>query len=399
MGDLETHMQSCDYVMVQCTNECYVDSEPCMVIRKDLSDHLANECSKRQSKCQYCSKKATYADITVHLKTCTTKLVRCPNQKCTYSGSRFMMESHREVCLYERVPCRYAKLGCSETPRRKDIKKHEEHDERNLRVPLGIVLDLMDKVTSLEGDMLTSNTATALEGMIQIAESKTATLVVKTDSLESRMVTLENGIAGLSASMDQGLEAQRVIADNLQEQLNRQGIEIASSQERAPTIVTVAEAEITPTLKHAPCTFKMTSFQEHKRNSDTFCSPSFYTFPRGYKMHIEVRTNGSSDGIHVSVSACLTEGDYDDSLTWPLNGTLTLELLNQLEDKNHHKKTIHLVSMVTGSEQSLRKFISHPYLDRKGALTKSSQYLKNDSLTFRVSVQIADYKPWLECTI
>ena len=110
-------------------------------------------------------------------------------------------------------------------------------------------------------------------------------------------------------------------------QLSRQGKEIASYQKRDKTI---AETEIPLNLKYAPCTFRMTRFLEHKRNNDTFCSSSFYTLPRGYKMHIEVRTNGSIDGTHVSVSAHLKEGDYDDSLTWPLNGTLTLELLNQL---------------------------------------------------------------------
>ena len=395
MGDLETHMQSCDYAVVQCTNECYVNSEPYMMIRKDLSDHLANECSKRQIKCQYCSKKGTYADITVHLKTCKTKLVRCPNQKCSHSGSRFMMEFHREVCLYERVPCRYAKLGCSETPRRKDIKKHEEYDKCHLQVPLGIVLDLMNKVITLEGDMLTSNTATALEGMIQAAESKTATLEDKVASLGSRMVSLENEMAVLSASLEQGLQSLRMVTDNLRTQLSRLGREIASYQERDKTIV---EAEVQPNLKFAPCTFRMSRFEEHKRNNNTFCSPSFYTFPKGFKMHIEVHANGSSDGTHVSVSARLKEGDYDGSLTWPLNGTLTLELLNQLEDKNHHKKTIHLTSMIIGSEQCLRKFIPHSDLLYKGIL-KNSQYLMDDTLTFRVSVHTADYKPWLECTI
>ena len=232
--DLEEHLQSCDYVMVQCTNECYVDYEPCMVIKKDLSYHLANECSKRQSKCQFCNKKGTHAEITIHLKTCTTKFVKCRNyRKCKHSGSRLTMDSHLQECPYEKVPCRYAELGCSETPQRKDLKKHEESDKQTLRVPLGIVLDLMDRVSSLERDMLTTTAATDLEDIIQTVESRTG-------ALENRIVSLESGIAGLSATLEQNLQAAT-------DELNRQGMEIANIQERAPIIETQAEVEVETT--------------------------------------------------------------------------------------------------------------------------------------------------------
>ena len=37
------------------------------------------------------------------------------------------------------------------------------------------------------------------------------------------------------------------------------------------------------------------------------------------------------------------KGDSDDSLTWPFTGKVTFELLNQLEDNNHHKMTARFV--------------------------------------------------------
>ncbi len=42
------------------------------------------------------------------------------------------------------------------------------------------------------------------------------------------------------------------------------------------------------------------------------------------------------------------------------------------------------------------KFISHADLAHK-PLT-NTQYLKDDTLIFRVSAEAPDYKPWLECT-
>ena len=60
-------------------------------------------------------------------------------------------------------------------------------------------------------------------------------------------------------------------------------------------------------------------------------------------MCIDVHPNGYSDGqgTHdVSVFVYILEGDNDDNLDWPFIGTVEIELLNQLEDNNHHLMTL-----------------------------------------------------------
>ena len=124
---------------------------------------------------------------------------------------------------------------------------------------------------------------------------------------------------------------------------------------------------------------------------------------------MRVHANGWGDGkgTHVSVFANLMKGGNDDSLTWPFTGTVTFELLNQLEDKNHHKRT---VAFPTGDKLSQRvvdgeraqggwgysQFISHTDLDQQPST--NCHYLVHDSLTLRVTVQVPNYKPWLECS-
>ena len=44
--------------------------------------------------------------------------------------------------------------------------------------------------------------------------------------------------------------------------------------------------------------------------------------------------------IHVSCYVCLMTGENDDTLEWPFQGKLTMELLNQLEDENHKQYTM-----------------------------------------------------------
>ncbi len=78
---------------------------------------------------------------------------------------------------------------------------------------------------------------------------------------------------------------------------------------------------------------------------DVFCSPPFYTYT-GYKICLRVTFTPDKRGFairdRVSVAGHLMKGDNDDSLSWPFTGIVTIELLNQLEDKNHHKWTIFL---------------------------------------------------------
>ena len=137
-------------------------------------------------------------------------------------------------------------------------------------------------------------------------------------------------------------------------------------------------------------------------------STAFYTSVGGYKMSLRVDANGDRDGkgTHVSYYVSLMSGEYDDTLEWPFKGEVTVELLNQLEDKNHKKNPIQFDES-TPLESSQRvvekqyglgwgrpKFISHSELSLNSSL--NCQYLKDDTLYFRVSVTVTSKtKPWL----
>ena len=156
-------------------------------------------------------------------------------------------------------------------------------------------------------------------------------------------------------------------------------------------------------------TFKMARFREYKALGEEFFSPPLYTHKGGYKMCIRVDANGdqSGKGTHVSVWAYLMRGENDDNLTWPFTGVVTVELLNQLADKQHHQQVITYPegkdddgnSRVVDRERSngwgRPQFIPHTDL---GPAT-NRQFLKDDCLYFRVTVEAAPkIKPWLTRT-
>ena len=88
------------------------------------------------------------------------------------------------------------------------------------------------------------------------------------------------------------------------------------------------------------------------------------------------------------------KGNHDDHLTWPVKGTLTVQLLNQLSDSNHSKpakfhfdgsrEECQRVMKGTRSSYFLwcSDFIHHKRLSYDA--DKKCQYLKDDCVFFRV---------------
>ena len=126
---------------------------------------------------------------------------------------------------------------------------------------------------------------------------------------------------------------------------------------------------------------------------------TFYSSSYGY--HMQIRVLVYTDGVkQVSVFVGVQEGKHDAKLKWPFIGKVTIQILNQLEDRNHHEMILPMTkedNIVIGRSLGYPKFIPHLKLSRN-PFTYNTQYLKDDTLYFRVSVDIPDSKPWLECT-
>ena len=156
------------------------------------------------------------------------------------------------------------------------------------------------------------------------------------------------------------------------------------------------------TLKDGQITLKLTDYEKRKRDKAVYSFLPFYSHSRGYHMTLSVYVNGRGvgEGTHVSVFAPLLEGRYDHELKWPFTGKVTFTLLNQLEDKNHHHKKITVTSSnnarVGTSWGYQNSFIQHSKLGHE--ISSNVQYLKDDTLYFRVSVEVDNHRPWLECT-
>ena len=152
----------------------------------------------------------------------------------------------------------------------------------------------------------------------------------------------------------------------------------------------------------APMIFKITKFTQWLKSKSVWYSSPFFAFEKGYKMYLHVYAAGYGDGegTHVSVFLHLMKGPHDDELEqsgcWPLRGTFTIELLNQLNDSDHYSHEVtygteadddYINRVVEDNRAAIgwghHQFISHNILFN---LTNSA-YLMNDILNFRISYE------------
>ena len=147
LGSLDQHLRQCDYAHVPCPNGCVLNQQTVHICNKDLENHLANECSRRQYVCPHCNESGVYVErTTVHLETCPKVEVQCPHPECEKNIPRSELEQHKMECEYEIATCKFAPFGCTVTLAKKHMKAHEEDDNLHLQSTKEKVLELAKKM-------------------------------------------------------------------------------------------------------------------------------------------------------------------------------------------------------------------------------------------------------------
>ena len=224
---------------------------------------------------------------------------------------------------------------------------------------------------------------------------------------EAKQVTqqLQEQLRELLENLDQ----EREMKEKAEENQLIHNADINMLQVRQNTIL--KHLKMIPHEDILPFEFEMKDFEKHRNNRDLWYSPPFYTDINGYKMCIRVDARGK-DERYVSVSLILMAGVADDDLNWPFREDITIELLNQASSSRWNplsyfrsKKISHAETLkfsetkvmkynqrVTSGDMApqgprLTYFIAHNKLayDSK----EGTQYLKDDTLKFRVSRPVA----------
>ena len=403
VGTFDDHVTKCEFTLVSCPNKCEVEGDDLQLMRNVLDDHLKTTCPNRDYECEHCGEKGTYASITEeHDQVCINKLVPCLNTECTVTMERGKFMEH--ICMFTEVACKYYNIGCNVRKVRMHMKQHEEEDDKahHLHLALEKIVKL-DSMVSLSQSENASLMATMFHDISSLKDTTTS-LIKKLDNT----VSSSNGnITSLRASLS-SVEKTTTSLDKTTTSLRKTTASLkktTTSMKKTTTSLekttTSLKKDVDVINKRESFTFKTSDYSRRKAENLTYYSEPFYTSCDGYRICIRVDPSGSNgcEATHVSVFVNLLKGSNNLKLQWPFLGTVTVELLNQLADDDHHIVMISFDledNIQVGGNLGYSDFIPHSNLFHD--LARNTQFLVDDTLYFRVTVKVKGHMPWLECT-
>ena len=406
--ELSKQVVGCAFAAVACTH-CREYFQ-----RRHVHAHESESCPQRPFSCDYCEdyKSVNEDVVTNHWPVCKCYPVPCPNE-CGVSPERQNVETHvNTVCPLTVVNCDFHYAGCEVQLVRKDMPAH---------LVEGLVTHL--SLLALHNQQLTQVT---LQQKESLEELKKENEVLK-EKVNKNNKDVAREVAGLKESLEksqlkiQELErekqAQAIVTAKSKHDIEALTLKVNEELEREVAELRRQHDQDKVLLLHQyihvfPIRLVITNFTEKKSNNRVWHSLPFYTHPQGYKLCLMVYANGRSndegdgEGTHVSMYANVMRGAFDDNLKWPFQGSVVLQLCNQLEDKRHCGHIISFreaadpkaISRVTGreiaeSECGTPTLIAHNDLNFNAV--NNCQYLKDDCLHFRIIVVESLSEPWV----
>ena len=413
-------------------------------------DLHSNSCPKRPWQCKHCDFKGTYyVGTTDHLPNCTKYPEPCPNQCKVGTVARCDMEEHLTQCPLQLVECEFAQAGCQVRVPRRDLARHmEEWGQRHLLsmslLNLSLTRDLHQKmaekdqqIAELQKQLQQQNSKlekqiqdlqeqtekqlqTQLEDIRQAAKRITGMEEKIEQKLTDKRKETKEQVTGVHDQLKQKLTDQQKemkeqiagVHDQLKQKLTEQrketeeqisGLQTQLQNENKKLQQQVGEMQEQGKQIHlcvvkgfSHFEFTLTKFSERQaRGGDgSWYSDPFYSHTGGYEFKLNIDTNGYREarGTHISAWFSPMRGEYDDELSWPIQITAHLQLLNQRGDHGHVVADLKNCRVTKGSTvytTIARKFIAHSELGYNAA--KDTQYLKHDCLYFRLYLKVDPY--------
>ena len=162
---------------------------------------------------------------------------------------------------------------------------------------------------------------------------------------------------------------------------------------------------------------KLNDFTIFTKFSTTVKIPNFEAYSRKFTrtVHFEASPNTYSimatlmqsmsspfsyrPGNYLTIAFSMMEGKNDDTLQWPFSGVVEVQLLNQLEDKDHYSKVIpihHLDRVKPDKTQSITSTDNYRFISLFHLEFLQKRHWPNRILYFRMTVKSDCCKRWLE---
>ena len=271
----EDHEEECQYVNEYCTNECGE-----WVMRKDMEDHVDNQCPRRSVCCEYCDLELELVELQDHYEMCEMYPVQCVND-CGKILARHQMDSHIDrqgTCPNTLLDCDFKNSGCEFQGKRSDLSKHIEFN---------------------------------VVSHLSLVAMKLTTTTEELEATKERLAEAEDKLADM--------ELQHY------EELNRRSLSLPPDQPK----------KFIHTWRIETWSQKVQAAERNTNPVKDIHSDPFYVYP-GYHLRLLAYPNGDRDSAVSCLGTFLvaTEGKFDTRVEWPFPFSFDLEVVDQQSNGN-----------------------------------------------------------------
>lgn len=402
----DQQLSGCKYVALECTYRCGG-----WFHRGAISRHQREKCPQRPFCCDYCRDyTSVQADVVYkHWPVCDCYPMDCPNRCSAYAIERQHLSDHLEMeCPLKMVECEFCSAGCDVLVPRQDLDDHlEEFHLQHSSLLAAANQKLQEEVAEGEEQRvwLADEAKAEVARVKQAGQESRDTLWLENAFLKQEMAKLCSEMAEMKTEflsslsrVEQAHGESEAAAKDVRESLQSQVENLRCELEESQLSLSQRCVSIQTHVGVFPVEFELPQFSWHLKENRKWQSPTFYSHLEGYRLCLLVvpRGKGRGNESHISVLVCVMKGEYDCRLKWPLLAEITVQLCNQLTDRNHASGVIKFTEMTPPTYSSqmqdgekriegwgLKRFIDHSDLSYKGVMNR--QYLKDDRLCFRIT--------------
>ena len=320
----------CNYVVIFCSEGCGKS-----IRREQMDTHLLKDCPQRQVKCEFCALSITAAELKTHNESCLAFPVVCPHG-CELTLPRKEVEEHSSTCPEVQVPCLFAAAGCNHHVKNKDLASHIQ---ASIMEHLSLVFAQNIALSSQQE--ASEQAQKALQCELHEVSKENVSLREQLQSLEREHAAMKRNIECELSSVNKRFDELRGELSTLTTLGVELGESVAHLKQSAQSVwhTYLVQASTTRSEK-LPMIYRYGVLEEDMAAKTGGYTQSFYTSDRGYKLCLAVFPNGLSTRGWMSVTVIVLPGDHDRTLQWVMQGSLKVEVLNQLGDYGHCSKEI-----------------------------------------------------------
>ena len=309
----EKQLDGCQLASLNCTFCSH------KVPRRQIEAHQT-KCTNRPFNCRYCNEcKSSFSDVmNNHWPVCGSFPVSCPNQ-CGSTILRQDIDSHvADVCPLTTINCDFHHVGCAVKLPRQDMP---EHLRENLLTHISLLATSHAKQQA---------ETTQQRKEITKQQDKINRIEDENDTLKSKHKNLQHNYQALETNHQELKIEVNALKHKLHHLQNGGAAELAQPiQEAAQQINSKISIPLGPPV------MSMTNVEQHK-NGDLWYSPPVYTHHQGYKICLKVEIQPwGSQSHNAIVYIHFMKGAFDDFLTWPFRGSVSIRMVDQVKDQVH----------------------------------------------------------------